>query len=442
MLQIPPLDDWTPLIVEAIKCHNGGMSPDVCFRYVKVLNDQRPMPLDDGTLRSIVRATRISPEYRKAHHRLMELEKKAIAVVNATIDAELDRELAILFPDGTPEDRRYMHDAICAALKYQRKLKRLTFTGWLASGTDIAMPEKIGRWCTYRGRLTLLAGREKYSGKSTLATAEVMFALEHGLKALWVSHDEKAADIVARFADFGAGVHGDRLMIAADLEAPYSWKELYELVTTSGANLCVLDSLDSVLNGVGRERPLDGDHVGWNAISTDLRKMANEADVGLNIIHHAKKVRKDGKRGGYIGSIGIAAGVDFIAFLNGDEDTKITERMVTVIGRRIPATEIRVTYVAATRTYIDNDNPFGDQDATPQENLTRKFIRDTLTDGPVRAGMVIAKGGERGFGRTALQDEAKAMGIVKRGGVWSLPTPPNASDAINKINDTKGNNDE
>jgi AAA domain len=162
----------------------------------------------------------------------------------------------------------------------------------------------------YQGRVTLLAGREKTGGKSTLMTAGVA-AVTRGATfldgqcpagtVLWVTADqEHETDIAQRAERFGA--HPDLLWVLwprggfVDLERALTQLPVAPMVV-------VIDTLTHFTPVADPFSPAE-----WPAVLMPLVRLARERELAVVINHHAKK----NEPGGYRDSTEIGAAVDML----------------------------------------------------------------------------------------------------------------------------------
>lgn len=313
-------------LLRASECRKIGIPKPECVQRMNVWNLLNTPPLGDTDLERIVNSAYDGRPYDfGTNNDSLRMAREWAQVQFEPQPTHVEES----DPDATPVRR-------------PRSLAEL-----LKMDINLEMPEIVGRWFSLRACLSVLSGREKWSGKSTLCVAEVMAALSKGYKVLWLSHDENLATIMSRFMEFGADKYADKLMIAADFDAPSSWNDLANFMAEAKCDLCVIDSLDSVLNGIGVNVPENSSHTGWNAITTSLRKIASSLNIALVLVHHAKK-----EGGGHIGSIGITAGVDYVVELSGNEQTNSTSRTLKIAGRRLKVVHT-IRYSADSHTYSD-----------------------------------------------------------------------------------------
>lgn len=201
--------------------------------------------------------------------------------------------------------------------------------------SDDYQPEElnmVGEYFSWRKRITLLVGREKSSGKSTLCTFEAMAALRKGHRVLWISPDEPQDDILYRFIKAGIQPYADNCIIAGDMNVPIEWEELGHFIADTRPDLIILDSIHSllpILNRAGKVPDASETHE-WQKLVSCLRPLAIKLDAAVIWIHHANKAT-----GTSTGSVGITAGVDAIVTVWPCGKQKPNRRKLVYLGRRV-----------------------------------------------------------------------------------------------------------
>jgi AAA domain-containing protein len=195
-------------------------------------------------------------------------------------------------------------------------------------------PEAVAPRLAYRGRTSLIAGREKTSGKSTLLTAAAA-AVTRGADfldgrclegpVLWVTADqEHAGDIVRRAVRFGAA--------PARFSVLWPRKPFADLVATLALSaespdpFPVLVVIDTLANFARVEDPFSSAE--WPNVLMPLVRVARDLNAAVVLTHHAGK----GDNGGYRDSTAIGAIVDCILELAPDT-TNPARRHVKALGR-------------------------------------------------------------------------------------------------------------
>ena len=194
----------------------------------------------------------------------------------------------------------------------------------------LAAPEPVLPRIGFRGRLTLLAGREKMGGKSTLLTAGAAAVTRGGLflaescpigAVLWVTADqEHAGDLAARATRFGADP--DRLHVL------WPHRPLLELTGAIERVQPLLVVIDTLANFAHGEVEDPHSSAQWPQVLLPLVRLARHHELALVVSHHTKKA----EGGGYRDSTAIGALVDLLLELQPDV-VNPTRRNVSVLGR-------------------------------------------------------------------------------------------------------------
>jgi RecA/RadA recombinase len=195
-----------------------------------------------------------------------------------------------------------------------------TLADILRDPSVLELPETVVPRLAYRGRVTLVAGREK-SGKSTLAGAGAacvsagrpfLGETTTPTRVLWVSLEEHLGDLARRFVEHGA--EPENVLV---LERPSDGlAELETAVRVHAPRLVVLDSLAEFCDRWVDEASQASQ---WVAPLAALRSLARTHDLGLQLIHHARK--SDGR---YRDSFAIGAAVDVILEMEAaNEDQRV-----------------------------------------------------------------------------------------------------------------------
>ena len=176
-------------------------------------------------------------------------------------------------------------------------------------------PETVVPRLAWRGRVTLLAAREK-DGKSTVAGAAAA-AVTRGATfldgvALWgvvvlAGLEEHTSEIAKRLVVFGADP--SMLHIATRIEfSPLP--ELNEAVERTRPVLVIVDTLSAIAEG----KLEDGSAKAWQPLMAALTRLARDFDCAVIIVHHSRK-----SDGTYRDSTAIGAAVDCIIEMRSDE---------------------------------------------------------------------------------------------------------------------------
>lgn len=181
-------------------------------------------------------------------------------------------------------------------------------------------PEAVAPRFAWRGRLTLLAAREK-RGKSTLAAACAASvtrgrslmgdACEAG-PVLWLALEEHPADLARKLVAFDADPEALYIVSAMEVERPL--EDLTAAVDFAAAALVVVDTLPAYADLL-EESPDPGSSREWTRVLVPLVRIARETDAAIMLLHHADKIR-----GQYRDSTAIGANVDVILEMHEDRD--------------------------------------------------------------------------------------------------------------------------
>lgn len=197
------------------------------------------------------------------------------------------------------------------------------------------VPSAVAERFAWRGRLTLLSGREKL-GKTTL-TAKVaasvtrcmpLFGMEPTLTVpaavLWCALEGHVDDVAYHLLTFGADPN--RVLMLDRLGDPATrLNALAEIVAAHRPALIVVDTLSSLVSGAIDDPK--GDSAAWTLWMNGLGHLARDADAAVLVTHHARK--SDGR---YRDSTAIGAGADMILELLADE-RDATARIIEPKGR-------------------------------------------------------------------------------------------------------------
>jgi hypothetical protein len=185
----------------------------------------------------------------------------------------------------------------------------------LADPTILEPPETIVPRLAWRGRVTLLAAREK-DGKSTVAgaaaaavTRGVTFLDGVALRGVVVlaGLEEHPGEIARRLVDFNADPN--MVHIATYTESnPVA--ELETAVERIRPVLVIVDTLSAMAEG----KLEDGSAKAWQPLMAALTRIGRDFDCAVIIIHHSRK-----SDGAYRDSTAIGANVDCIIEMRSDE---------------------------------------------------------------------------------------------------------------------------
>jgi hypothetical protein len=202
-------------------------------------------------------------------------------------------------------------------------------------------PMAVAPRLAFRGRVTLLVGREKLGGKSTLLTAAAA-AVTRGADflgepcaagdVLWVTADqEHANEITQRAVRFAADPARFHVLWP---HAPFA--DLQAALERVQPVLLIVDTLASFARTVVSDPHSSAE---WPAVLLPLLTAAREREMAVAIAHHAKK----NEGGGYRDSTAIGALVDMLLELLPDTGNA-ARRNVTALGRW-PASNFAVELV-------------------------------------------------------------------------------------------------
>ena len=194
----------------------------------------------------------------------------------------------------------------------------------LANPDSLKPPPAVIPRLAFAGRVTLLAAPEK-SGKSTLVGQGVA-ALTSGaaflddplspMTTLWICIDEHPDDLVRRLGRYrvdGTRVHFTTRLLKAE--------EIVAKVRTTGARLCVVDTLTEWITRQGGDPNREADVL---KVIRFLRDVARATGCAFLLLHHTVR---DGSR--YAGSHQIGASVDLLIEMKRRE----TRREFKPLGR-------------------------------------------------------------------------------------------------------------
>ncbi len=301
-------------LLRASECRKVGLNENDCLIALFTWNTLNKPELTDGDVRRIVKSAYTGEGYDFGTNND---SLRAAREQGHKVAQEIDVEK--LLSDEEPPDTEEK------CVRRSRTVSEL-----LAGGIDLTMPETVGEYISWRKRITLLAGREKTSGKSTLCTFEAMAALRKGYRVLWVSPDEPCEDILYRLVEAGVREYAEQCEIAGDLDVPRGWTELAQMIVDAKPDLVILDSIHSILpmvNESGRV-PDSSESAEWHKLVACLRPLAVKLNIAIVWIHHVTKAT-----GQAAGSFGIAAAVDVVVTISPVQ--KDNRRKLEFVGRRV-----------------------------------------------------------------------------------------------------------
>jgi hypothetical protein len=270
----------------------------------------------------------------------------------------------------------------------------------LADPAALDPPQPVVPRLAWKGRVTLLVGREK-DGKSTLAAYAAARVSDGGEflegpcvqgPALWVGLEEHDNDAATRFVRFKA--RPEAILMPGELLAdPIAQVE--EEASRSRPALIVLDTLAALVSGLVDDPSSSAQ---WTPIMLALTRLARKTDAAMLLIHHAKK--SDGR---YRDSSAIGAGVDVIIELQpGTKDPAV--RLLKPKGR-FHCPESAVRFLGDRFDLVSGELPLADRVRVFVEQHPGCSLRQ------VRQG-VSGRGGDVDAVLAALE---KAGLIVNRG---------------------------
>jgi hypothetical protein len=252
-----------------------------------------------------------------------------------------------------------------------------SFTDWMSSIDIHEQLDIVGKLISWRGRISLLSGREKTSGKSTLCTYEAVCALKRGYRVYWASPDESLGDILVRFKPYIDNNEslGDDLFIAGNASVPRTWSDLVNDVIAFEPDLIVLDSVHSLLQRLIGDLPDSSETHAWHRWMSHLRPLAVHLDTAIVWIHHASKHNDKA-----IGSVGITAAVDETIAVRPDANSRNSRRL-SYMGRRTNASmDCTVRYEGPPVGFIRLTDAMGTQQ---QSTKLEDDINQKTTQGKV-----------------------------------------------------------
>jgi hypothetical protein len=185
----------------------------------------------------------------------------------------------------------------------------------LADPKILEPPETVAPRLAWRGRVTLLAAREK-DGKSTLAGAAAAAVTRgaafldgvalHGVVVI-AGLEEHPSEIARRLVGFDADPSMVHIATHTELN-PVS--ELEMAVERIRPALVIVDTLSAMAEG----KLEDGSAKAWQPLMAALTKLARVFDCAVIIVHHSRK-----SDGAYRDSTAIGAAVDCIIEMRSDE---------------------------------------------------------------------------------------------------------------------------
>src|ERR1051326_4269808 len=133
----------------------------------------------------------------------------------------------------------------------------------LAKNPDLlTVPADVSPWLVKRGLLSMLVGREKLAGKSTLGASDASAAAQRGHLVLWVDVEQGHHRVVKRFVDLQASLG----KITTLRRWPQSWDEVEAVISRVRPDAIYVDSVSSFLMAVEGGVPDASEGERWQAL--------------------------------------------------------------------------------------------------------------------------------------------------------------------------------
>jgi AAA domain len=241
----------------------------------------------------------------------------------------------VTMPDGLKDPGElHAQDPPRFAERYRAACKAAELAAWrstfrslaeiLADPAVLDPPQTVVPHLAWRGRLTLLAGREK-DGKSTLASAAAA-AVSRGAAFLegptlpgnvvYLALEEHLSDVAGRLHRFDADPA--RVFIAGhDLD-----RSSADLERGTAEHKPVLVIVDTLAAFVGGDIEDAGSSAAWTPLMARFVRIARDHEVAVLLLHHARK-----SDGTYRDSTAIGAAVDALIELRPDQDNLNVRRL-------------------------------------------------------------------------------------------------------------------
>lgn len=209
-----------------------------------------------------------------------------------------------------------------------------SLTDWMKNPKNLEPPQILIPNLAARGRLTLLAARQKL-GKSTLCAwllamlskgEELLGMKGEAVKVLWISFEESPNQVVPRFLTMGANEDNVEYVDGWEIVSADTMPKVYELIRTQQSALIVIDSLSRMAMRGGAVK-IESAPEQWAPIFDEMKAAALASDSALVLLHHTAKGSDDPR-----GSTMITSAVDDIAVMRrmaGDDRA----RRIEVEGR-------------------------------------------------------------------------------------------------------------
>ena len=255
-------------------------------------------------------------------------QRQAADLQGPLLDAMSEDDLLdVLGPSDADDRRRHPAPGAPAPTADQRPEPLVrSLAELLADPAALQPPEAVIPRLAYRGRVTLLAAREK-AGKSTLLTAGAAAVSQGGDflgepcpagPVLWVTSDqEHPGELAQRAVRFGADPAAFHVLWPRN---PFA--DLAAAVERVAPGVLIVDSLAPFARV---KDPFSSAE--WPGVLLPLVRLARERDAAVVLAHHTTKA----ENGGYRDSTAIGAAVDLILELQRDGDGP--RRKVSALGR-------------------------------------------------------------------------------------------------------------
>ena len=258
----------------------------------------------------------------------------------------------------------------------------------------LQIPAAISPWLSWRGTLTVLVGREKLAGKSTLMASDATAAARAGHTVLWVDAEQGHHRVVKRFVDLGAPL--DRLVTLT--RRPRTWADVEAIIARVRPAAIYVDSLASFLMAVDGRVPDSSEGEAWQAKVGRFKTwtMLGAPDAGVTVALHATKAD-----GNYRGSTGIGAAPDAIVTMRADP-ADAARRWLDCIGRwGFPAQCVR--FGGEAKGYTSVDGAAAPTATGPKLSATRSAILAALKPGATWSEWRKAAGGSEATFNSAVR---------------------------------------
>lgn len=299
-------------------------------------------------------------------------------------------------------------------------------------------PEEIVPRLAWRGRVTLLAAREK-TGKSTFAAfGAALVSRESKDSVLWVNLEEAPFDVVDRFEILDADP--DRVIVSEYL--PNKLTDVETAITEHTPALLIIDTLAAW--GAGRVTD-------WNSaaqvtpVMLELVGLARQYNVAIVILHHGKKLD-----GSYRDSSAIGASVDAIIEMSTDDKDDYVRKFKPRARWTVEPFSMRWT--GTTYEWVDGETSIHNRKGLIQDqvyrhiekhlgcskNAIRKNVKgkatdiDRAIDSLIADGRIENRGGKTGASYCTLIDgePETPRTLTGQGRDTPLNAPPKTNETL------------